>query len=159
MCARSEGDDIAYGLVLDWLDWDHYAVLLVVPTLNRYALLRIHDGVAEDLLPWSAISGLTDGLNHISVARRGTTLDLSINGTVVAEAKQLAYFNELPTRTGLAVLAVGTTGTTGGFDNFLLLETLAEQTAAYSFVSSTTISSNRVTFPLFACSRASAIRC
>lgn len=119
---RVDGSDIAYGLVLDWLDWDHYAVLLVVPALERYALLRISDGDAEELIPWTVANGLNDGLNHIGVKRRGTYFSLFINGTVEVDARDLDYGNDGPTRAGLAVLAVGTAETTGGFDNFLLVE-------------------------------------
>jgi len=117
-----DGDDIAYGLVLDWLDWDYYAVVLVVPVQDRYALLRVSAGEAEELIPWTATDRLTDGLNHLRVERWDTYLSLAINGTVAVEAGDLGYGNDAPTRAGLAVLAVGLAETTGGFDNFLLVE-------------------------------------
>lgn len=115
------GDDIAYGLVLDWLDWNGYAVLLLVPQTGQYALLRVNDGHAEELITWTDANHSTGELNHISVRRWGTSLDLFINGALEAEGIPLHYANDEPTRTGLTVLTIGMGEATAAFDNFHLV--------------------------------------
>lgn len=117
-----DGDNIAYGLVLDWLDWNRYAVLLVVPGIDQYALLRVNNGQAEELISWTAANHPVDDLNHISIRRWGTSLDLYINGALEAQALPLHYTNHEPTRTGLTVLTIGTGEATAAFDNFHLVE-------------------------------------
>lgn len=116
-----DGDDIAYGLVLDWLDWNSYAVLLIVPRIDQYALLRVDNGQAEELITWTDADHPADGLNHIGIRRWGTSLDLYINGALEAEALPLNYANHEPTRTGLTVLTIGTGAATAAFDNFDLV--------------------------------------
>jgi hypothetical protein len=121
------GGTMAYGLVLDWIDWSNYALLLLAPEAEEFALFQVINGNLEPILPWSHGS-LANGTNHVRVERRGAFISIYLNG-ILQHQTCICYLNAEPTHVGLTVLTAGGEAT-AGFDNFLLVEVWPDGEAA-----------------------------
>ena len=89
---RVSGVESAYGLIFDFVDWDHHYLFLVSPNGKFFSVWRKEVGW-EPVVDWKTSPHINSGTvsNHLKVERNGSAIAVSVNGQLLATGFDSTY--------------------------------------------------------------------
>ena len=114
-------DEMTYGILFDWLDWDNYTFVLVIADAMQAGVFGYVDGEFVVYRPIWPVPGPLQVWNQVTIRRVREEFVLIVNGGQPATVPMLPA-NTQPIRAGLISASLDTTGGVIAYDNFSLQE-------------------------------------